>query len=268
VETAEGIVRIAVTRMTGAIKEISVMRGLDPRDFALMAFGGAGPLHAALIADELRMRNVIVPPLSGAFSAFGLLVADRRRDFSVTRLMPLAGATLGDVRAVLAPLRDAARAELEAEGFTGDRARFECHVDLRYVGQAFELTTPLADDAADLDALVETFERIYEERYTHADQGPVEAVSFRATGFGITETPALPALPASRGAPRAFATRAVIFDAAPVDTPVYRRDALGGGDRIAGPAVIEEDGAVTLLPPTFSLEVHPTGALLLTRGDR
>jgi len=266
-QTAAGIVRIAVTRMTGAIKEISVMRGLDPRDFALMAFGGAGPLHAALIAEELRMRTVIVPPLSGAFSAFGLLVADRRCDFSITQLMPLAQATLADLRAALAPLRDAARAELAAEGFGGARVRFESHVDLRYAGQAFELSTPLADDAADIGALLRRFEQIYEERYTHADTGAVEAVSFRVTGYGLTDPPALPALPESKGTPRPAATRAAIFDAEPLDTPVYRRDALGRGDRIAGPALIEENGAITLLPPAFTLAVHASGALLITRAE-
>ena len=265
VQTAEGIVRIALTRMTGAIKEISVMRGLDPRDFALMAYGGAGPLHAALIATELRMRTVIVPPLSGTFSALGLLVADRRCDFSTTHLLPLAHATLADLRTVLAPLRDAACAELDAQGFRGERVRFTAHVDLRYVGQAFELSTPLADDVADIATLVRTFEQIYEERYTHADTGPIEAVAFRVTGFGLTDPPALPALPASTGAPRALATRTVIFDARPLETEVYRRETLGDGDRIAGPALIEESGAVTLLPPAFTLQVHARGALLLTR---
>ena len=134
VETAKGIVRIAVTRMTGAIKEISVMRGLDPRDFALLAYGGAGALHAPAIAEELQIRTVIVPPLPGAFSAYGLLVADRRRDLSRTRLLPLESASIEDIEAMLAPMRDAARVELESEGFTDDRIRFESTVDVRFIG--------------------------------------------------------------------------------------------------------------------------------------
>lgn len=266
-ETALGIVRLAVARMTGAIKEISVMRGLDPRDFALLAYGGAGPLHAALIAAELGMRTVVVPPLSGVFSALGLLVADRRRDLGVTRLLPLAGATLDDVHAALAPLRDAALAELEAEGFRGERVRVEAQVDMRYAGQAFELTTPLPDGARDLDDLVAAFHALYEERYTHAGDGPVEAVAFRVSAYGLTDKPQLAPLEPGDAPPRPFATRDVVFDAGPRPTPVYRRAELRPGPALDGPALIEEDGAATLVPPGFRVECHVRGALLVTRGD-
>ncbi len=265
VAAAAGIVRIAVTRMTGAIKEISVMRGLDPRDFALLAYGGAGPLHAAQIAAELGIATVIVPPLPGTFSAYGLLVADRRRDFSVTRLMPLAGADLGDLRAVLAPLREAAIAELADDGFDDASTRVECHVDLRYAGQAFELTTPLADDARSVDDLVAAFHALYAERYTHADDGPVEAVAFRVSAHGITGKPALPALAPARAAPRPVASRPVHFDSGAVDTPVLERAAMGAGAHVTGPAIVEEDGATTLVPPGFTAACHASGALILTR---
>jgi N-methylhydantoinase A len=267
VETARGIVRIAVTRMTGAIKEISVMRGLDPRDFALFAYGGAGPLHAALIAAELDMSTVVIPPLSGTFSSFGLLAADRRRDLSVTRLMALEDASLADIDAVLTPLREQAARELAAEGFALEDIRVEAQVDMRYVGQAFELTTPVPAGASHMADLVAAFHRLYEERYTHADDGPVEAVSFRVSAYGLTAKPALPQLAASDSPPQPFATRTVIFDTDPVVTPVYRRDALHPGPLLEGPALVEEDGAVTLVPPGFTLRCHDGGALLLTRDD-
>ena len=268
VETAKGIVRIAVTRMTGAIKVISVMRGLDPRDFALLAYGGAGALHAPAIAEELQIRTVIVPPLPGAFSTYGLLVADRRRDLSLTRLLPLESVSIEDIEAMLAPMRDAARVELESEGFTDDRIRFESTVDVRFIGQAFELTTPIPDGATDTGAIVAAFRTIYEERYTHADEGPVEAVAFRLTARGLTGKPVLPILAPSAGPPAPAGTREIVFDEGTFDTPVYRRDDLTRGVTLAGPAAIEEDGAATLVPPSFSLECHASGALLLTRSRR
>src|SRR5206468_1868163 len=102
IEMAEGILRIAAVSLAGAIKEVSVMRGIDPRDFALLPFGGAGPLHAAAVAEELGMRHVVVPPLPGNFSALGLLIADARRDFVRTRVSATAGTTAGELRAALA----------------------------------------------------------------------------------------------------------------------------------------------------------------------
>ncbi len=262
--TAEGIVRIAVTRMTGAIKEISVMRGLDPRSFTLFAFGGAGPLHAGLIAEELGMARVVVPPLSGAFSAHGLLVADSRRDLSHTRIMALEAVDLATVRAMLAPMREAARAELAADGFAPEEMRFEEFVDLRYVGQAYELTTPLDPGMARIEELIEAFHRVYEQRYAHRDAGPVEAVSFRLSAHGLTEKPPAPGLEGGGGTAR-LGERSVRFGDEALETPVWRREALVAGTRLDGPAVIEEAGATTLVPPNFRLERHRGGALILTR---
>ncbi|MEE8245656.1 MAG: hydantoinase/oxoprolinase family protein [Alphaproteobacteria bacterium] len=262
--TAEGIVRIAVTRMTGAIKEISVMRGLDPRSFTLFAFGGAGPLHAGLIAEELGMARVVVPPLSGAFSAHGLLVADSRRDLSHTRIMALEAVDLAAVRAMLAPMRETARAELAADGFAPEEMRFEEFVDLRYVGQAYELTTPLDPGMARIEELIEAFHRVYEQRYALRDAGPVEAVSFRLSAHGLTEKPPAPGLEGGGGTAR-LGDRCVRFGDEALETPVWRREALVAGTRLDGPAVIEEAGATTLVPPNFRLERHPSGALILTR---
>jgi N-methylhydantoinase A len=264
--TAEGIVRLAVTRMTGAIKEISVMRGIDPRDFTLFAFGGAGPLHAAPVAEELGIRTILVPPLPGAFSAYGLLVADRRRDASLTRVMRMDGATLDEVLAIIEPMRAQAGEELAGEGFGPDRVRYEAFVDMRFAGQAFELTTPLPPDARSIEDLVAAFHREYEQRYAHADRGTVEAVSFRVTAYGLTDKPRVPVIAAGGTAGDALAaTRPVHFAGRTHDTPVYRREALGEGAVIAGPAVIEEAGSATVVPPGFTARAHASGALILTR---
>lgn len=274
-ETAEGIIRIAVARMTGAIKEISVMRGIDPRDFHLVAFGGAGPLHAAFIAAELGMKSVIVPPLSGAFSALGLLMARRRKDRSQTRLMALREATLGEVRAAFEPLEASALAELEAEGFSSGVIRFERSVDLRFEGQAFELNTPVTDDMTSMDELVQAFLRVYEQRYAHADEGPIEAVSFRVAAYvedlggGIklewAEGDREPLAPPSD---TASVTQTCRFDGVEHETTVLQRAALVPGFVAEGPLLVDEDGATTVVPPGFRLAVHGSGALFINRAER
>ena len=281
---ADGIVRIAVTRMTGAIKEISVMRGIDPRDFTLLAFGGAGPLHAAAIAEELGITRVIVPPLPGAFSAYGLLVAERRRDASRTRVMAIEeGVDLDDVRAIVDPMREEAARELEAEGFARGEIRFETSVDMRFRGQAFELTTPLADDAREIGDLVAAFHAVYEERYAHADRGAVEAVSFRVAAYGTTAKPRLPGggegsgegggggrVGGGNGSRSLAAARAgerpVHFAGETLATPLYRRGALPVGRPIPGPAILDEADSATVVPPGFTATRHPSGALFLERG--
>ena len=163
-KTAAGIIQIAVTRMTVAIKEISVMRGIDPRDFSLVAYGGAGPLHAALIADELGMAQVVIPPLSGSFSAYGLLVADRRRDRSLTWQVALTETSGEEIEKIVRPLRDEARQELLDDGFSPDRIHIELSADMRYEGQAYELTTLLPEMIESIDQIENAFQRANEER--------------------------------------------------------------------------------------------------------
>ena len=161
---AEGIIRIAVANMATAIKEVSVMRGLDPRDFALLAYGGAGPLHAAAIAEELGMGTVLVPPMPGNFSAFGLLIADLRRDFVATRVSPTARTEPATVDAMLAQLAAAAHAELAEAGIEPARRRLEASLDMRYLGQAFELSVPVPLEVAEMSEIEAAFRKVYADR--------------------------------------------------------------------------------------------------------
>ena len=265
-EMAEGVVRIAVTRMTGAIKEISVMRGIDPRDLSLLSYGGAGPLHAALIARELGIKEVVVPALPGAFSAFGLLVAEPRVDFTRTRLMALADTPLEAIREMFESLRVEGERALGAQGFSPADIRYEYAADMRFVGQAFELTTPFDVAATSLSPLREAFAKVYEERYTHADEGEVEIVSFRLSAHGAVASPTLPPVAALQAMPDPVGTRPVYFDGAERGTPIYHRSALGPGADIAGPAIVDEPGSTILVPPDASLGCLATGALVIRTG--
>ena len=263
--TAEGIVRLAVARMTATVKEISVMRGLDPRDFTLFAYGGAGPLHAADIAEELGITEIVIPPMPGAFSAYGLLTADTRYDITRTRLTRLAETTLEDLQGIIAPLREEARARLRSDGFADDDIRLQVFLDMRFVGQAFELTTEMPETPANIEEIAEAFQAVYEERYAQSDTAPSEIVSFRVVGFGGSAPIALPERP-DTGDATPSATRQISFDGAFIDTPILQRDRLPANLTIEGPAIIEEEGATTVVPPQFSATLDRRGILVLKRN--
>ena len=262
---ADGIVKLAVARMTSAIKEISIMRGHDPRNFALLPFGGAGPLHAALIADELGMRRVIVPPLPGEFSAFGLLLADERRDFVRARILRTAELSIDGLEAILAELREEGRAKLAESGFAEAEMRFEASLDMRYVGQAFELSTPLPEAPGSMAEIEAAFRGVYERRYAHAADEPTEIVAVRLSAYGRVPKPALRDAPEA-GPPSTVGKRPVWFDDGFVATPVLDRGALGRGPVVEGPALVQEAGATTLVPPGYRAHVGRVGELVLERS--
>jgi N-methylhydantoinase A len=263
--TAEGIVRLAVARMTATVKEISVMRGLDPRDFTLFAYGGAGPLHAAAIAEELGITEIVIPPMPGAFSAYGLLTADTRYDVTRTRLTRLEETTLEELQAFLDPLREEARDRLRRDGFNEDDIRLQVFLDMRFVGQAFELTTPMPDTPNSLADLAAAFQAVYEERYAENDTAPAEIVSFRVVGLGTAPSVELPKHKGEDDAQSVI--RKVSFDSDFVETVIHRREALPVDTAVPGPAIIEEDGATSVVPPGFNATLDRFGILTLRRVD-
>ena len=268
VAMAEGILRIAAVSLAGAIKEVSVMRGIDPRDFALFPFGGAGPLHAAEVAAELGMQTVVVPPLPGNFSALGLLIADVRRDFVRTRVSQTADTDIADVRAALGELQQEGEKELVAAGFAPERRRFAASLDMRYLGQSFELSVPVALDVASTKDIERAFSEVYAARYGGTNDAAIEIVSYRLAAWGLSDKPTLPPidLPGRSESAAKTASREVIFDGKAQQTSIFNRDKLPPGYVVQGPALIEEGGSTTVVPPDWSVALDDLGCLVFKRS--
>ena len=267
---AEGIVTIAVARMTSAIREISIQRGHDPRDFTLIAFGGAGPMHALAMADEIGIPRVLVPRHPGNFSALGLLAADIKHDDVRTRVGPLRE-RLPALRQAFAEMETAARQQLEREGFAPEQQKLLRSLDLRYRGQAFELNVPAADPELPLDRIEADFHRQHRDTYGHSNpQAAIELVNARLTAYGLVPKPTA----ARHIAPGADLERAlderrpVWFEGRAHDCPVWDRDRLPEGAELRGPAIVEEFGATTVVPPGWHGVMDAHGNLRFEREAR
>ena len=262
---ADGIVRVANARMAAAIYEVSVARGFDPRDFALLPFGGAGPLHACDVANELGIPRVIVPPVPGAFSAFGTLCSGLLKDRSMTTLRRLDAAAVTAFEQVFERLAAELRREFIAEGVDTSTFTAERQVDARYAGQSHDLTIAIPAQAG--EALIrERFEHAFEREYGRLDRDKsMEIVNLRVLGHVATATPGYPALPPqqSPGAPASH--RKVRAGGVQYDTAVYERSALALGQTFDGPCVVEEMSATTWIPPGWTGQVGALGELCLDR---
>lgn len=266
---AEGVIRLAVTRMAGAVREISIERGYDPRLLVLVPIGGAGPLHGTEIAHELGIPEVLVPPNPGNVSAVGLLASDIRYDFARTYMVDTAHVDGDEMREQLEALATAGRTNLRGDGFPADTISVEFVADLRYRGQAFDLAVPVHRSEDSIDDVVGRFEDLYEQRYGHSRTGnPIEIVTLRATVSGRVPRPDLTTVAAHTGTvDSALKSRRPVYfdDRWHKDCAVYRRERLGSGVRLAGPAIVEEYGSTTVVPPHWLVSVDGRGNLRLTR---
>jgi N-methylhydantoinase A len=267
--TAEGILGIVTANMVRAIRTVSVERGHDPRQFALMPFGGAGALHSGDVARALDMAEIIVPPSPGILCAQGLVVSDLKEDFVGTQRIPFDAANRSALERALTPLFEAALDWFAQEAIPEDRRQLRLAIDLRYVGQNFELTVPVAETEGDFPALPdeETVKRRFYEAHEqtyghHTETDPVEAVNFRLTVFGTADPVPPPSVPpgGSTG-PEAAEEREVWFDGLPIRTPVYHRETLRPGHAFVGPAIVEQLDATTVIHPRDN--VHVDNALNL-----
>lgn len=268
VATAAGIIRIADTAMSHALRVVSVQRGYDPSDFKLVAFGGAGPLHAVALATEVGIPEVVVPSRPGLASAFGLLVADVRHDFSRTLVCRLDQADVGELNAIFDELGDKARVVLTAENIPSERAGFTRSMDVRYVGQSYYLTIPIEGqlDPTTLEEVRSKFNEFHRTTYGYAEpQEPCELVNLRMAAVGRIEKPQVKGNQPQRQTP---GVRKVYFDELGyLDCCVVRRSNLGEGATLEGPAVVEEVDATTLVPPGWRALVMQGGALLVHRSE-
>ena len=269
---ARGIVDLVNANMTGALKVMSVERGLDPRDFALAAFGGAGPVHGAALMRELRTARLLVPRFPGILCAIGLLTTDLRYDFAVTRLQRAGSFDAAATEAVFAELAHEADSCLEANGIPLERRRFSRSADMRYEKQGVELTVPCNGPITEnaLAALTADFHALHERLYTFSEPGaPVEIVNQRVEAVGLTEKftlPELPAAPAER--PEPAGERLVCLDGDELQpAPTYRREALLAGHRIDGPAIVDQLDSTTVLLPGQAALADRYGNLLVSEGS-
>ena len=272
--TAEGIIAVATAHLARAIRSVSVARGVDPRGCTLVAFGGAGPLHAARLLRELRLPAAIVPLHPGLLSAAGLMAADLRVDEAQTMLRVLEPAALEELVAWFAAARHRIDERLGDDGIASGRRRYLAAADCRYVGQGYELSVPLdGTGAAALRRLAEAFHAIHRTTYGHAaPDEPVEVVTLRLSGSGALPRPAERELAAGSGRPATDALherRALLLPGRRTRRPVpaYRRERLRPGDRIPGPAIVEQLDATTVVLAGQEARVDRRGNLLLAEAD-
>jgi N-methylhydantoinase A len=270
-EAALGMIEIANSNMIEAIRLISVQRGFDPRDFALVAFGGAGPLHANAIAAELEIPRVIIPLSPGVSSALGLLVADIKHHFSRTYVRRIERADLAFVETAFADFERQGRDLLDREGIPEARQSFHREADFRYAGQSFELKIPVPAGSLEpkvLAGLEDAFHKAHEQAYGHSTPGePIEIVNLRLVAQGAIPKPRFKRLPPSGGNGHVLKERReVCFHGDGfVSTPVYDRYRLPEGAKVQGPAVIEEFDSTVVIQPGYLASVDEVGLIQITK---
>ena len=268
IRMAEGILSLATVIMAGAIKQISIEHGLDPREFVLFCYGGGGPLHASALAHELSIPTVVVPPEPGNFSAVGMLLADARLDLSKTFVGVLDANAVARLTSAFAEMEEAARSAL-AKDFAAQDVLFERYAEMRYAGQRHNIKVPISG-REDPAGIREAFDRDYKRRYGHADlKAAAELQALHLSAFTRLRRPELARLPRAIAGTSAPTRRQVFFGggSGTQDALVYERTALPPGFAGAGPALIEEYGSTTLIAPGDRFEIGTLGEIRIHCGQ-
>lgn len=256
IETAAGIISVVVANMVRAVRVISVQRGYEPQQYVLVSFGGAGPMHSCYITRELSIRHALIPKHPGLLCALGMLATDMRSDYAVSRLTKMGKANLAEVNNLYTRLEQQASDWLDSEGVPCPSRLLRRNVDMRYVGQNYELAVPVSGNlltGEDMEAIVQEFYRVHEQTYGYAIKGePTELVTFRVEASGLV--PKVPLRDHPEAGPNP--SRQALFDYRQVyvggqwsKTPIYAREHLLPGNVIEGPAVIEQMDTTSLLLP-------------------
>jgi N-methylhydantoinase A len=259
-DLAEGIIRIAVAKMAGAVRAVSVHRGWDPREFVLVGFGGAGPMHVFLVAEELGISNVMIPLYPGHLSALGQILADQRHDFVRSWGGRLSGVALADLKAILKTMREEGNAALQEDGFTPADVSHSHSADMRYAGQSFTLNVQIVDPLEDWSQLRSAFAQRHFESYGYIDErSEMEIVSVRTVSIGSVEKPSI--------RPTFVERKSIVghsdawFGGTRYSVPIYNRHTIRIGEQIVGPAIIEEAGGTTVISPRWRLKADAAGNL-------
>jgi N-methylhydantoinase A len=266
---AEGILRIVESNMSGAIREMSVERGEDPRSFTLFAFGGAGPMHGCAVAQEVGIRRVISPICPGNFCALGLLTSDLRHELVRTHLTLLEHADMEGIAARLAAMVREGHALLASEDAGEADRDISCHLGVRYDGQAHELNIEVTPGRLDKETISRTFVERYEQTWAYSpSERPIQLVNLRVTAIGKGSRLELPTIAnGGRTLNQALMARQPVCFAGVVrETSIYRRDLLPAGATFKGPSIVEEDGSTTVIPPDWTAEVDPFGNIIIEAG--
>jgi len=267
---ARGIVRISTTKIMGAVRAITVELGLDPKDFALLAFGGGGGLVAVDVARELGIPTVIIPPGQGAFSALGMMMADVQHDFARTFVTPLDGIDIQVITHLFDDMANDASATLEREGFDSSSQHVVCTIDVRYSGQEHAVTVraPSQIGVNFASEIREKFEDLHARQYGHSMTDPIEITTLRLAAIGAVEKPSFPKVPARGSEPlSSFGSRSVyVTNDQGEKYALFAREDLKWGDFLAGPAVITEHTATTVMHAGDVLKIGTYGEMVIAIG--
>ena len=268
-ELALSIRRIITHNIALAIRKVTVQRGLDPREFILLGFGGAGPIHAWAVAQELSIPLVAIPPFPGVWSAFGLICSDIKHTFTRSYLQRVDTLDLDSLNVVLKSLTEYVSGILHSENVPPERQQFSYFLDLRYLGQAYTLTLPCSFPltSSELNSVIEQFHTLHFRKYAWSDYSlPIEIVNLSIEGRGLI--PRLPLLPLKRGRPNPpsesiKSERSVNFNGNWVDTPIYSKSSLLWGNEIDGPAIIDQSDSTIVVPPNVRATITKYGFILM-----
>ena len=272
VRVADAALRVASAMMANELSKVLARRGASPRDLALMAFGGAGPTHANLLAEEAGLDTVVVPPGPATFCALGAILADVKRDYVRSRRLRFAEGppAAAELASIFRALEESASSWIRSEGGLLGEAVFDASLDMRYAGQAFDLQVPIPEELRvepDLEAITERFHREHERIYSFRDPGSeVEVSTERVRVTGRIPPLELPPVP-EREPARPFDTRRVYAAGRRLDAPVYARHALGRDTSVPGPAIVEQEDCTVWVLPGWRAAVHRTGSLLIRRSN-
>lgn len=264
---AEGMLAISNAAMADAMRTITVSQGVDPREFTLVAFGGAGPMAAVFLAEELDINEVLIPKFPGTFSAWGMLQTDLRHDFTKSFFRAVEAVDSAEINSVFEALETDGRAAIVNEGIADDRVSFVRSADMRYVGQEYTINVVI-DSASDTSAATAEFHTAHATRYGHSSpSAPIEFVNLRVAAFGGLDKYSQQDLPNTSTGDAVIGERTVVFSGTEYKTPIVVREQFSDGYKIEGPVIIEEQSATTIVPPNWNVSMESDGSVILRRGE-